>query len=193
MEIFIIPNIYNILFYLVTLLWLLEVFVFKSRKGKADFEERRSFYLIALVIVISIAATISLTRFNLFVFREPLRTIIRYVGLIVYIGGVAFRYLARIYLGRHFSPHVRIETDHQLITGGLYRLYRHPLYVGLLLLVVGVTLYIGNWLTFILALVFMSYLLNRRMQHEEDLLLQRFGNPYQQYLEKSYRFIPFIY
>jgi len=193
MDIFLIPNFSNIAFYAITILWLGEVFLFKIRQPRADYEERRSFLFIAFVIVILITATIILTRYDLFVITEAVRPTMRIIGLAIYFLGLALRYVARIYLGRYFSTHVRIQADHQLIIVGPYRILRHPLYVGLLLLVVGVPLYIGNWLTFIIALISLTGLLNIRILHEERMLLLKFGSVYSTYLKQSYRFIPFIY
>ncbi|HOJ45252.1 MAG TPA: isoprenylcysteine carboxylmethyltransferase family protein [Bacilli bacterium] len=193
MEIFLIPNFQNIAFYAMTLLWLLEVFLVRIKQQSIDYEERQSFVILALTIIISIIATIILTRYDLFVFPTSIRQSIRLIGLASYFLGLTLRYVSRFYLGRYFSTHVRIQTDHQLIIIGPYRIFRHPLYVGLLLLVIGVPLYIGNWLIFIFAFVTLSMLLNWRMIHEERMLQLKFGAKYTDYLKKSYRFIPFVY
>lgn len=193
MDIFLLPNFQNIAFYIITALWLVEAFLLRIKKQSADYEERQSFMLLALVIVVTMISTIILTRYDLFVFGTGFRMIIQMFGLGLYMIGLALRYVSRIYLGRYFSRHVRIQTDHQLVIIGPYRILRHPLYVGLLLLVVGVPLYIGNWLTFACAIIIMSLLLNKRMIHEEHMLELKFGIAYSNYLKKSYRFIPYIY
>jgi len=53
-------------------------------------------------------------------------------------------------LGRHFTYHLTIRDQHELIMSGLYNYVRHPSYSGTLLLIIGIPLSLvtsGSWLT----------------------------------------------
>ncbi len=49
-----------------------------------------------------------------------------------FVAGVALRQVAIHTLGRFYSHHVMRQQDHQIVTGGLYRVIRHPAYAGML-------------------------------------------------------------
>ncbi len=90
------------------------------------------------------------------------------------------------------NPEGDIEDTKTLITTGAYRYIRHPLYTSLLLLGLGVFLKdpslpgVGLLGTTILGVVLTAHI-------EEEYTLIRFGEAYRTYIDKTNRFIPFIY
>src|SRR5262249_59199243 len=58
---------------------------------------------------------------------------VRYLGLALFVLGSVLRIGAVFVLGRRFSGLVAVQEGHELVTGGLYRVIRHPSYLGLLL------------------------------------------------------------
>ena len=91
------------------------------------------------------------------------------------------------------KPEGRFENTSLLITSGMYRFIRHPLYCSLLLLGTGIWLknpmnYISLSLGIINALA--VYFTSRE---EEREMLKRFGDQYAAYMKKSRMFIPFIF
>src|SRR5579875_1732908 len=62
---------------------------------------------------------------------------VRYLGLVLYVVGGVLRLAPVFVLGRRFSGLVAIQEGHELETGGLYRVIRHPSYLGLLVLLFG--------------------------------------------------------
>ena len=59
--------------------------------------------------------------------------VVRYFGLAMFVIGSLFRLVPVFVLGRRFSGLVAIQEGHELVIGGLYRVIRHPSYLGLLL------------------------------------------------------------
>lgn len=90
------------------------------------------------------------------------------------------------------NPTGDFEDTTNLITRGAYRFIRHPLYSSLLLFGLGAFLkgpsLLGGGLV---GALFMGVILTARIEEKHNL--ERFGEEYQQYMDKTKRFIPYIY
>jgi protein-S-isoprenylcysteine O-methyltransferase Ste14 len=116
-----------------------------------------------------------------------------YIGLALYSIGISFRYVGTLTLGKYFTRGIEIETNHQLVSNGLYTYLKHPLYLGLFLLGVSTSFVYGNYLMIIVSMLLMGSTLNYRMVLEERAMEQVIGKRYTEWKAKRYRFIPFIY
>lgn len=92
-------------------------------------------------------------------------------------------------LGNNITPTVVTRREHELVTDGPYRWIRHPLYTFATLFYISLGLMASLWLIPIMALVSFPILASRTIQ-EEEKLLERFGDQYQQYMHRTGRFIP---
>jgi protein-S-isoprenylcysteine O-methyltransferase Ste14 len=182
-----------ILYYAITALWLLEFAFFPSKFKASAYSEKRSFSFISVAIVLSILPTIILVRDSLFVLPQPYLMISNYIGLALYSIGITFRYVGTLTLGKYFTRGIEIETNHQLVSNGLYTYLRHPLYLGLFLLGVSTSFVYGNYLMIIVSMLLMGSTLNYRMVLEEIAMEKIIGKRYKEWKAKRYRFIPFIY
>lgn len=68
-----------------------------------------------------------------------------------------------------------------LVTGGIYRYSRNPMYLAMLLLLLAWGLYLGNAFNTVLAALFVSCMNRLQIRHEETALLRQFGKAYQNY------------
>lgn len=102
------------------------------------------------------------------------------VGAVVLIGATAFTIWARVVLGRMWSSMPVRRAGHELRTGGPYRVTRHPIYTGLIGMILGTTLIsgIGIWAA-VLVLVVVGLLFKLRV--EERLMREAFGDAYATY------------
>jgi protein-S-isoprenylcysteine O-methyltransferase Ste14 len=92
-------------------------------------------------------------------------------------------------IGTNLTDTVVTRQAHTLVTRGPYRVVRHPFYGAMILLMTALTLLTSNWFFVgIGALVFV--LLAVRSATEERKLLERFGEPYRLYRERTGRFLP---
>ena len=93
-------------------------------------------------------------------------------------------------LGRQWSPHVEIRRDHTLITTGVYRRIRHPMYAAHLLwgIAQGLLLHnaVAGW-CMLAAFVPMYFV---RVGPEERAMLERFGRTYRDYMDRTGRMLP---
>lgn len=120
------------------------------------------------------------------------RDTIRYVGVVLFTIGLGLRLAPTFILGRRFSGLVAIQPGHTLETRGLYSHIRHPSYLGLLLSLVGWSLVFRSLLGLLLVLGIL-WLLMCRMNAEEKLLAEQFGESYDSYRKRTWRLIPHLY
>jgi protein-S-isoprenylcysteine O-methyltransferase len=113
------------------------------------------------------------------------------VSSILCICGVAFCFWARAVLGRNWSGAVTLKENHELIVRGPYRIVRHPIYTGLLAMVLATEIQQGHIAGSIgLILIFVSLWI--KSSHEEELMRKQFPEQYPVYRERVKRIIPFI-
>jgi protein-S-isoprenylcysteine O-methyltransferase Ste14 len=107
-------------------------------------------------------------------------------------GGLLRRHCFRV-LGKFFTGAVTVQADHRVVESGAYRWVRHPSYSAALLIVLGIAVSLGNWLSvavsFVLAFLAYSY----RAHVEEQALLASLGDPYARFMTTRKRFVPFIW
>jgi protein-S-isoprenylcysteine O-methyltransferase Ste14 len=113
----------------------------------------------------------------------------RWIG--VGLGGVmvAMGYLAHSALGRHFTPTLMTKQEHHLVTSGIYRWVRHPVYGSYFASVVSSFLLASNWLVGLLGLAYLA-LIVERTGHEEQMMLDEFGDEYRDYMRRTGRYFP---
>ena len=116
-----------------------------------------------------------------------------YLGLLLIVFGMIFRFISILTLGKFFSVDVTIRDNHKLRKAGVYRLIRHPSYSGSILSFIGFGISLNNWLSLIIISIPVTVAMINRINIEERLLLDQFGVEYADYMKKTYRLIPWIY
>jgi protein-S-isoprenylcysteine O-methyltransferase Ste14 len=117
---------------------------------------------------------------------------VRYLGLALFVAGGVPRLLPMFVLGPRFSGLVAIQEWHALETGSLYRVIRHPSYLGLLLGVLGWAQVFRSAIGVLVSLLLIPPLV-ARMNAEEALLESEFGARYADYRRRTWRLVPFVY
>ena len=95
-------------------------------------------------------------------------------------------------LGHNFSAKLVIREKHKLVTTGVYRLIRHPMYASFLLWSVLQILLLPNWITGLAGVFGFCILYCARIHREEQLMLHKFGDEYRQYMTHTKRLVPYI-
>jgi len=114
------------------------------------------------------------------------------LGIALFIAGLSLYIFARLTLGRLFSETVRIKPKHVLITKGLYRIIRHPIYLGEILLYISIPVIFSSLYGLVIMLTIIPMLLFR-IRYEEKVLSSKFGLEYVEYARKTKKLIPYIY
>jgi protein-S-isoprenylcysteine O-methyltransferase Ste14 len=114
-------------------------------------------------------------------------------GVIVYIFSLWLFYRSHADLGRQWSITLEVREEHRLITQGVYRRIRHPMYTAIHLWGVGQALVIPNWLVgpsyFVMFLILYVF----RVRAEERMMIERFGDEYAQYMQRTTRLVPGVF
>ena len=106
--------------------------------------------------------------------------------------GVAFAIWARRTLGKNWSGNPTIKEGHELVTTGPYRLVRHPIYTGLILVIVGTLIGTGK-VSDLLILAFLCIAGLVKIRIEESLMTRQFPEAYPAYRRRTKALIPFIF
>jgi len=92
---------------------------------------------------------------------------------------------------RGYKAEMSLESK-RLVISGPYRLIRNPMYLGTLLIGLGIILALfAWWINFIFLAVFL-WIYMPQIRHEEQILSQRFGQDYQAYCKKTPRLFPTV-
>jgi protein-S-isoprenylcysteine O-methyltransferase Ste14 len=117
--------------------------------------------------------------------------LLRGLGLVLFLCGLAMAVSARLQLGRNWVDleEYRLLPGQALVARGLYRYVRHPIYAGDIMLLAGLELALRSWL--VLAIVPLAIVVIRQARAEEALLLRSLPG-YAEYCRRTKRFIPLL-
>ena len=114
-------------------------------------------------------------------------------GILLMLTGIAFRWYSARILGRYFTFDVAIHAGHAVIETGPYRYLRHPSYTGALVTLVWFGLALGNWAGLAAFFCCMAFAYGYRIPVEEAALVAGIGEPYRQYMSRTWRLVPFLF
>ncbi|HWP17708.1 MAG TPA: protein-S-isoprenylcysteine O-methyltransferase [Burkholderiaceae bacterium] len=93
-------------------------------------------------------------------------------------------------LGRNWSPSLEVHAEHRLVTEGVYRWARHPMYASIWLFALAQPLLIQNWVAGACSVPGFALLYFLRVGREERLMRETFGREYEAYAERVGRLMP---
>jgi len=93
-------------------------------------------------------------------------------------------------LGGNWSPSLQLREGHVLVTEGVYRRVRHPMYASEWLWVIAQALLLQNWIAGWAGLALFAPLYVLRVPREERMMLDRFGEEYRAYMDRTGRVVP---
>lgn len=114
------------------------------------------------------------------------------VGLGVFGAGLLIALLGRAQLGHNWSDIERagVHSSQRVVTHGLYRLIRHPIYTGDILLLIGLELALNSWIVLLIAVL--APIVARQAMREEAMLARTLDG-YAEYCTQTKRFVPFVF
>ncbi|HCK67270.1 MAG TPA: isoprenylcysteine carboxylmethyltransferase family protein [Anaerolineae bacterium] len=113
-----------------------------------------------------------------------------WLGVAIFVLALFIFWRAHVDLGLNWSPSLEIREKHELITKGIYKLIRHPMYASQWLWVIAQPLLLQNWVAgFLNLLIFIPFYF-LRVQAEEKMMLDSFGEEYKNYMQKTGGVIP---
>lgn len=161
--------------------------VVKSRKGPLE---------VVLLILAGIGFFLPLvwmaTSFPAFA-SYPLRPLPFGLGIVCFVAGLWFLYRSHVDLGPNWSVTLEVRENHRLVTRGVYRLIRHPMYLGFLLYGVGQALVVPNYVVGASYFATFGLLFALRVGREEQMMIDEFGPDYVAYMARTKRLFPGIW
>lgn len=107
-----------------------------------------------------------------------------WLGVAIVVGGLFVFWRGHRDLGRNWSPTLEIRERHELVTGGIYGVIRHPMYASQWLWVIAQPLLLHNWVAGGAGLVVFVPFYLLRVREEERMMLESFGDTYRQYMRR---------
>jgi protein-S-isoprenylcysteine O-methyltransferase Ste14 len=109
-----------------------------------------------------------------------------------WLGAVIFALGIWVLWRSHADLGLGFREDHQLVTDGIYKYIRHPMYAAHVLWGIASALMLHNWIAgwSLLGVTAVQYLM--RVNAEEQMMIEQFGDEYEAYMKKTGRFIPRI-
>jgi protein-S-isoprenylcysteine O-methyltransferase Ste14 len=122
-------------------------------------------------------------------FAFPAPDWLRWAGCGLGIASVGLFAWTHTVLGRFWSPYLQLRPGHRLIADGPYARIRHPMYAAIVGWMISLGLVAANWIPFVFAtLSALNFML--RIQGEEKMMLQQFGDEYREYMNRTGRLLP---
>ncbi len=120
----------------------------------------------------------------------PLPDWVGWLGAIFFAVAIWLLWRSHADLGRNWTPTLGLRDEHRLVTDGVYRFIRHPMYAAHLLWGVAQAMMLHNWIAgfSLIVLVVPQYLL--RVGDEEQMMVEEYGQAYRDYMQRTGRIIP---
>ena len=112
------------------------------------------------------------------------------LGLLCLVGGLWLFWRSHVDLGNSWSVTLKIREGHRLVTHGVYRLIRHPMYASFFVLAFAQAFLLGNWLAGWSGLAAVALLYAVRVRGEEAMMLRSFGAEYERYVARTGGVVP---
>ena len=177
----------SLLFFLSELI--LRISKHSTRKERKTTNDRKSLTIFWITIPLSLTMGFFTANYHLW---NTLQYSLAAFGLIVFATGLVIRWVSIIQLDRGFTVDVTIIKDHSLKTDGIYKTIRHPGYLGLLLICLGLSIAMNSVISLLIVSIPIYVAICYRIKIEESILIDAFGDHYRQYILNSHQLLPMV-
>lgn len=115
---------------------------------------------------------------------------LRWLGALIAAAGLALFWWTHVALGRNWSGVLELYEQHELVMEGPYRFVRHPMYTSVYLKGIGILLLSANWIAGGGYLAAVTWMYALRVRDEEQMMVERFGEEYRNYMNRTSRLVP---
>jgi protein-S-isoprenylcysteine O-methyltransferase Ste14 len=119
----------------------------------------------------------------------PLPFWLRWAGLALGLASLGLWTWTHVALGTLWSAQLQLRANHRLVTSGPFSRIRHPMYTAILVWATSLGFVIANWVPIIFAF-WAAVILVARVPREEQMMLERFGDEYREYMKRTGKFLP---
>lgn len=165
-----------------------ETKVTESRKGRLEI------FLLAVMMIGTMLLPVLFIFTPILSFADyELHPLAFALGAISMLTSLWFFHLSHRDLGKNWSMTLDIREGHSLVTEGVYRYIRHPMYSAIYLHALAQSLLLANWAAGPSMLIAFTLMFLVRVPFEERMMLEKFGAEYVSYMKRTKRLIPGVY
>ncbi|MFC2132417.1 protein-S-isoprenylcysteine O-methyltransferase [Bacteroidota bacterium] len=113
-----------------------------------------------------------------------------WLGVVLFAFAIWLLWRSHHDLDRNWTPTVAIRYDPELITSGVYKYIRHPMYSAHLVWAIAQIFILHNWVAGFSFLIVQVPFIIIRIKNEEKMMIEQFGKAYTAYMDKTDRLIP---
>ncbi len=168
--------------------WIVSALSVKPARAQQPLPHRLFYIALTALAAVLLNGSVRIIHWNRDILPHTLATGV--VADVLVLDGLFIAIWARTTLGVNWSARVSLKEDHELIQHGPYRLVRHPIYSGLLLMILGTAILAGHVGGFIaLAICFGGFWM--KLRQEESLLTKHLAG-YAEYMRHTKALVPFV-
>jgi protein-S-isoprenylcysteine O-methyltransferase len=171
-----------------------ELFMNLRNKNKSKVTrsgDKGSIWLLYILITLGYALSFAIGATK--IGRMPYWNTFFAIGAVLVVLGLVIRIVSIMTLRQYFTYSVAKVEGHQLIETGLYKNIRHPGYLGQLMIFLGLSISLSNWLSILLMMIPVVIGYIYRIRVEEKFMADQLGEIYLNYQRRTKRIIPLIY
>ncbi len=162
--------------------------VVESKRGMLEFVLLTLMWFGSLIFPLIWVATPLLSFADYRLYQVPF-----FLGVVLYSLGLWLFHRSHVDLATNWSVSLDIRENHTLVTSGVYRSIRHPMYAAIFLQAIGQALFVPNWIAGPFEFCAFVLMFALRVGPEERMMLQHFGSEYETYMKASQRLIPGVW
>ncbi len=150
---------------------------------------RTALRLVVLFTGLAVVAGYAILPDWIILFDLPVPAWLRWLGFVLGVFALSLLIWVHHTLGRQWSTSLELQQQHRLVTTGPYQWVRHPMYTVLIAAFISLSLVSANLLValpFVLAIVFMY----SRIDKEEAMMVEKFGDEYRAFMAHTGRLLP---
>ena len=141
-----------------------------------------------LILVLILVTTIYLSKNKLEIiylpYKHSISLLILLIGIFILINPV-FKVIKST---TTVNP-IKFKKVNKLVTSGIYKYSRNPIYLGKILIIISTTVFYLNYYSIITPLIFYFWINRFQIKREEVFLKEKFGKEYLLYCSKTRRWI----
>lgn len=115
---------------------------------------------------------------------------LRWTGAVIMLASLWLFWRSHVDLGKNWSVSLELRENHQLVSHGVYRRIRHPMYSSIWLWGIAQATMLENWLAGWAVLPAFAAMYFIRTPREEKMMHEKFGAEYQRYTKRTGRLVP---
>jgi protein-S-isoprenylcysteine O-methyltransferase Ste14 len=123
----------------------------------------------------------------------PVRVWQPVLGAIAFAGALYLFRRTHKDLGRNWSVTLEVREQHALVTEGIYKSVRHPMYSAFWLWAIAQAVLLPNWIAGFAGIIGFGTLFFLRVSKEEAMMLATFGDSYRSYMQRTWRVLPGVF